>query len=268
MRCPSCGARNREGADWCTQCYEPMPADGAAPAASGPDPAASGSAPAASGPPPAPPVEEVAVPTGGYSPREELLHAAEAATREVEPTQTSDPRFRRTSEGLDWRCEVCESWNPIEVLRCRSCGQPFARTVGDEEPEPSSYVSESTALVASMLLPGLGHVLMKRTATGVGRAILYSTWVVGGALLLVSAIGAGQAALPAIPLLLGALIIWAGSLYDTLHLHRGSGTELLRPRILLWLAVVVIGMLLLSFLGSALTVAPRTSEEAAVLTGL
>lgn len=226
MRCPACGARNPEQAEWCGQCYTPLREEPApippedAPAA--PEP------PTGPGRPPAPP-----------------------AARPGHVT-ASDPRFRRTEEGLDWRCARCGSWSPIERQTCAACDAPFAATMETDGDGPGRReLSESAATVATGALPGLGHILLGATLDGAARVTTYLLWLVGGVVMLTEALGTGGPVLPAVPLLLGAAVVWVASLVDVVNLARGSTRQVLGPRTLLWLVVVVIGTLMLSFLASA-----------------
>lgn len=228
MRCAACGARNADGAGFCTQCFTSFtPVDRASQ-----DAATAASRRA-----------EVAL----------LDHAADPRTAEpAEPA--TDARFRRRGDEVDWRCGVCGEWNALVATECSACLQPFATTMGaDDRPEPAREVSDEATLIATMLLPGIGHVLHGRVGTGVARAGLFAAWALGGLALLRAAVTAAQPRLPAVVLLVAALAIWAGSLLDAHALTRGSGVELLRPRVLLWLVVAVIGALLATFTISALS---------------
>lgn len=243
MRCPACQARNPETADWCSQCYASLrPPE--------PPPPPPASAPPAS-PERAPEPATVPSPAGG----EATPDGRERAVSDPDAVGyvSRDGRFRRTEEGLDWRCPVCDEWSPIERTTCVTCGAPFAADT-DRGPEPGERMTETGALLASAALPGLGHILMGRAGGGTARAILYVTWLIGGLLLVGAAARAAQPILPAIPLLLGALIVWSATLLDAVNLHRGRPQELLKPRTLLWLTVGVMGATMFSFAGAAFTV--------------
>lgn len=249
MRCPACGARNPETAAWCSQCFTTLGEPGTAPEhaeESDPAPAPSAATEAPTG---------AARPDGATTTAQQPSTDAAGATTAVGRADTAggDHRFRTTDEGIDWRCEVCDGWSPIERTTCATCGAPFARAVDAGGPEPSELLSENGALVASIALPGLGHYLMGRRGQGVARAAVFLTWFVGGLVLLASALGASASILPAVPLLAGALVVWLASVADALTVHRGRGQELLRPRVLLWLTVVVIGATMLSFAAAALS---------------
>lgn len=236
MRCPACGARNPESAEWCTQCFAPLRTE--------PEPALPETLrPDTSQPGTPRPEASSAAPHGPPSPSGPSVE---------EPVDTADGRFRRTDEGLDWRCQVCGEWNPIERSTCHICGAGFGR--GLEEPDDGLRdVSESTVLVASAAVPGLGHILMGRPTTGAARLATWLLWLVGGLWLMFEARGAGGSVVPSLPLLLGAVVIWVLSPVDAVLALRGSDQELLRPRVFLWLVVGVIALLLMTFLASAVT---------------
>ncbi|MBW3659247.1 MAG: zinc finger Ran-binding domain-containing protein [Actinobacteria bacterium] len=178
-------------------------------------------------------------------------------TSRPSPATSSDGRLRRTEEGLDWRCPACETWNPIERHTCVSCGAAFTRAFarGDDE-AATPEVTEPVAVGASLLLPGLGHVLLGRTPAGALRMILYVTWLLGGLVLLRAAAGSGQPVLPAIPLLLGAMVVLVASVIEVQRTVAGADTVLLTARITLWLVVAVLGALMLSFFAATMAVTP------------
>lgn len=163
---------------------------------------------------------------------------------------TRDERFRRTEEGLDWRCDVCQQWNPIEVTSCTVCGSAFGRSLSPAS-DANHEVPETTVMVASSAAPGLGHILLGKRIAGWSRLVTWGLWFVGGLWLLLEARSVGGSVLPAIPLLLGAVIIWVSSPIDALTARRGSSDEILRPRVFLWLVVAVLGTLMLAFLAAA-----------------
>lgn len=220
MRCPRCGARNPEGADWCTQCYADL----------GPAPE-----------------EPETVPTPGEPADEDETAGVTGDLR------SGGGRFRTRDEQLEWRCAVCGEWNPLGAGACAVCGTPFGRTLGGEDEEQLADVEPGTVVLASGILPGAGHILLGRTAQGVTRAVFFLFCLVGGYLLLRSAATSGQSLLPAFPLLLGALVVWAGSIYDGLALTARQ-PELLTPRVLVWVVIGVVGLLLVAFIPGLLRV--------------
>ncbi|MFP5309361.1 MAG: zinc ribbon domain-containing protein [Actinomycetes bacterium] len=243
VRCPDCGAHNPESAPFCTQCFRSF-------AAPPPPP-----------PPPAPAVELdldvelVAGPdTDPTAPPAAGTDAAPAGRQDAEPELLGDGRFRRGPEGLDWACGRCGTWTPMERTTCPGCGARFgSELVGDGEPPLRTDVPPVAALVASALLPGAGHVLLGRPVAGIGRALLYVLWLVGGVLLLQGAAASEASLLPAMPLVAGAFVLLFGSVYDAHLLTSGSTQQVLGSRTLLWLVVGVVGLTTIAFLGAALS---------------
>lgn len=230
MRCAACGARNVEGADWCTQCFAPLRET---PAAADPPTAAPASAAAASPPDDAEPPVGILPSTG--PPR--------------------DGRFRSVAGAIDWRCATCDSWNPLEITRCAVCGASFSTALqGPEDAAPPSAVSEQTAVLASVALPGLGHVLAGRRLTGWLRIIFFLGWAVGGFLLARAAVSSGQPITPSLPLFVGALVIWVASVVDAQATVRTGSDTILVPRVFMWLVIGVVGLLMVTFVAASLSV--------------
>ncbi len=152
---------------------------------------------------------------------------------------------------MEWRCGTCERWSPLTTDRCLTCASP--RTgFGDPPPRPDVTPGDRTQLIAaSVLLPGLGHLLARRVGTGVARAVLYVSWLAGGIGLGRAAGASGASVLPAVPLLLGAVALWAGTLADAATL--GSRREVLGPRVLAILTASVVGVLVLALAATAST---------------
>lgn len=227
MRCPSCGARNADTAAWCSQCYARFGVEEEEPA----------------------PISAATT-----APDEHARAPASAATATTGSTATADRLIRRAEDGVEWRCVTCEAWNPIERSTCSVCGSALADAFDRDGGAPAPEVSATAVVAASVLLPGAGHLLLGRSAAGVGRMLLYVVWAIGGVALLRAAAGTDGSVLPALPLLAGAFVLLATSVLDALALQRGSAAETLSVRSLLWLTVGVIGLTTLAFLGSALSV--------------
>lgn len=221
IRCPSCGARNHPDAAWCTQCYvrldEPPP------------PPATPPPPPATPPPPAPGVPahpDAARTSGDGAPDGEL--------------RSGEGRFRQADDGLEWRCEVCQEWNPIERVTCRVCSTPFGRSPGDDT-RPRPDVAPGLLVGGSLVLPGLGHWLLELRGAAVLRLLLALVWGIGGITLFLNARASGQSFLPAVPLLLGWAIVAAGSANDAYVEGGGTGQVVLSGRTLLWVTTGVVG---------------------------
>jgi hypothetical protein len=228
MRCVSCGARNAETADWCTQCYASLrgrPADPVELAASSPAPP---SEPEPSARAPSPPSRPVASgPTGTH--RDVRDHGGE----------------------VQWRCERCDTWSPLLAPSCTTCGGPrhgfgeAAASSADREVSPASVTALSVAL------PGAGHLLAGRMGTGSARLLLWVLWLVGG-LSTVRGAGSGTLALPGVVLLVGAGVLWVATMVDVKHLTAGRDREVLGTRPLLWLVGGVVSSVVLAVLVAAM----------------
>lgn len=210
MRCPACGARNRPDAAWCTQCYEPTTAEARRTGVA----AGERGVPAADAPP--------------------------AATRDVGDGDVRDRDVRDRDGEVEWRCGACGTWSPLLAPTCAGCGTP--RTgFGEAPPRRDVHVGAGAVLVASGLLPGLGHVLAGRLGTGLARALLFVLWAAGGLVLLRGTGGAAGGTV----LVLGALVVWAASLVDVTRLDTAH-PPLLGPRRLGMLVLVVTSVLLVA----------------------
>ncbi len=218
MRCPECGARNTDGAAWCTQCFhrfdavaepapqasEPMTSDAAAPA----DP----------------------VPGG------------------PERGAASDRDVRERDGVVEWRCPRCHAWTALEVAACAVCGT--ARSGFGVEAGTRPTTTDAPVFGASLALPGLGHLLARRTGSGIARLGLTLLWLGGGLAILLG--GASVVArLPGLVLLLGVVVLWVGTVLDARELEAGGSRELLDGRALLWLVVGVTVALILALLLAA-----------------
>ncbi len=255
VRCPECGARNGADAEWCTQCYTslvPPPSEGESdlPGTPGSDAetateAAPDAASAVPPPPPPPPqpgsegAPDGLLPLPPPPPGQRAQDDPTGA--QPRPLQAGGGRFRETDEGLEWVCEVCQEWNPIERITCTVCATPFGRTLGAEAEPERPDVPAALLTVASLVLPGTGHWLLGMRGAAVLRALLGLVWGLGGLTLFLQARGSGQSFLPAIPLLLGWAVVAAGSANDAVVEGGGEGQLVLSGRVLLWLTLAVVG---------------------------
>lgn len=243
MRCRSCGAKNRPGALWCTLCFARFDAGasgGHAPAAASAEP--SGPSAPADTPPPRGRADDDSDP---FAWMPQALAGAGLADEPAAGEHGAEP-----GAGPGWPCPACERENPVGRDDCAGCGTPFAARLREAPPVTETRVTVA-ALLASVLVPGMGHVAVGQRATGIGRAGLALVWLLGGVALLVRGPSAAAAAAP---LLIGALAIWALSILDLIALGNG-GQPLLRGRLLLWLVVGVLGLTLLGGVAALGTVA-------------
>jgi len=227
MRCPACGAHNVEAAPWCTQCFERFEAPGEPSRESvppGPDPP----------PPPPPPTTVGPPPVPGTPPLPPQVQP---------PTEgrTAQRDIRVDGDRVEWRCASCEGWNPLERPDCRACGSArVGFTPGTAAAPAVATTGGAAPLLASALLPGLGHVLVGRPGSGIARLLLWLLWAGGAGAILVSA-GLSGAALV---LGLAALGLWSLTLHDLVQLARGR-PEVLTGRVLAWSVVAVTTLLVL-----------------------
>jgi TM2 domain-containing membrane protein YozV len=223
VRCPSCDARNADGAGWCTQCYARL--DGPVPVASRP-PAVPSERPA-----------DVASPGG-----------------DVPPVPVADRPVRDHDGRVEWRCARCERWSPLEAPSCVTCGGPregFGEPAATEARELDVDLTMLT--IASALVPGAGHLLAGRVGTGVARALLWVLWL-GSGVATWWAGASGVAALPTVVSLGGAAVLWAATLVDVRRLADGDPREVLDTRRLLWLVGAVTVAVVVALVVAAVSV--------------
>ncbi len=102
------------------------------------------------------------------------------------------------------------------------------------------------SLLASALVPGLGHLLRGGTGLGLAVLLLWLLWV-GGAV----ASRTGAAPLTAV-LVLAVVVLWAVSLLDLQRRH-AAAQPVLSGRLLAWGTVGVTGLLVLAAIGGGLS---------------
>jgi ribosomal protein L40E len=106
--CPSCGARNPGGAEWCGQCLVRFEPEGPAPAGAG------------SG------VE------GRLVPGAERVHEV----------------FRASADGVAWTCRLCDATNSLAASSCAVCGVSLAQSLRPPPPEGPIRDPGTAALVS------------------------------------------------------------------------------------------------------------------------
>ncbi|HVM21446.1 MAG TPA: hypothetical protein VM307_15920 [Egibacteraceae bacterium] len=219
MRCPHCGATNPESAAWCGQCYRRFDHPDVAPRLNG---------------------------HGHDQPHDAAVGPARVGAA------TADSGFRREGDRVEWECPTCGHYSPMDLQHCERCQTSFLERFRTEEPEPPRNWNQ--ALLLTAVVPGAGHIAVDRYGTGIARAALFVSWILA-AVLLGPAAG-GRAAMVVGPLLLGALVLWAGSIVDVYRLSQGQ-RELLAGRPMLWL---VAGVLLLMGVGLVASLAAVTRQ--------
>ncbi len=149
--------------------------------------------------------------------------------------------IRVDGDRIEWRCDRCEGWNPMERPDCGTCGGARVGFTPGSAPAPAVTTTGSAApLLASALLPGLGHLLVGRPGSGTARVLLWLLWAGGAGAALVSA-GLSGAVLV---LGLAAIGLWLLSLHDLVQLSKGRA-EVLSGRVLAWSVVGVTTLLVL-----------------------
>lgn len=224
IACPTCGASNPEAAAWCSQCYarlgQPQEPDSTA-------------SPSLS---PLPPSQE----PRSQEPQSQAPPEGSAGRA---PAEVRDG-FRHTDGRLEWACVQCGTYNAIEADACTACGTPMLARYAEPERAPEDY---ARAYRASALLPGAGHYRLGQQGPGLARAVLFVVWILGALVLL---LGAERGGFAAAPLLLGALIVYVGTLVDIGKLEAGR-EELLAGRAMLWLVIGITVLLLVgAFFGA------------------
>ena len=218
QRCRACGATNPDTATWCNQCLTDMA------------------------------LRDTAAPTARGRPR--------TAGPEVHPSPpTPDAAaFRRSGDRIEWRCPTCGDWSAMDDRACAHCRTPLRARMdaGAHGPEGSGRrVDPDTArtrtVVANAVLPGLGHLLLGWVGSGLARMVLFVVWLVGG--LLLAAAGGLVAALP---LFLGAAVLWLTGVFDGWQAVTGA-RQVLSGRALLWLVVAVTLLVTVSVVGAVMS---------------
>ncbi len=144
---------------------------------------------------------------------------------------------------VEWRCRTCGSWVGLEQAACTVCGTARTGFGGDtSSTRDVRDLDGSRILGASLVLPGLGHVLAGRIGSGITRMLLALIWLIGGLWWLV-ATTTGR--LPGVILVIGAVLLWVASAMDIRGLLAG-GEEPFGVRGLLWFVVGVTALLMIT----------------------
>ncbi len=243
MRCAACGAWNAERAEWCTQCYVALG-----------DRSDAGTSMQATGD-----ADTAAHPHAGIQQAPEAAHTQQGRDRSAplpastgaphQPPHSTGPvehagtgpdpdaaRDIRTRDGeVEWRCRVCHGWSALIDPACVRCGAPRHGFGSEGSAAPDVPVGPG-AVLATVVLPGLGHVVTRRAGAGLARIAIFVLWAVGGIVWLLS--GGDAARAPAVTLLAGAGLLWGLTLVDIVA-RGGRGDEPIGNRGLLWLVVAV-----------------------------
>ena len=150
--------------------------------------------------------------------------------------------FLVTEAGITWKCDQCETVNPIEATACSVCGTTFADIVRPKSERPER--DPNMAALISLILPGAGHMYLHLWPQGIARAIV-SMWVVSVVLVSLIAGGKNNTTTVAVTFGIVATALWLVAAHDAFREARGEGDQvLLRGKIFLYL---VLGLLMLLF---------------------
>lgn len=230
---------NPEGAAWCGQCYasfEEAPADAPVTATSDGE------------------LDATAEDPLPGSVKTRTADADEQDARDISDEIVTTPAgegFRRTEDGLEWRCIGCETWHDMDVAVCEVCGTAFGAAWTPDEADVSEERWRE-ARMRTFFLPGLGHLHVGAGGPGLARAGLFLLWLVSG---LALGLAGGAGVIAAAPLLLGAFTLYGTSVLDIASRQRGA-KELLVGRSLLWLVVGVTAATLATIVVAALLAGP------------
>lgn len=227
VRCPSCGAKNAPGAEWCGQCLKRFQA-----------------------PPPPPPAAAPAEAPATPAPATGSQPAAPATDQPIKPG-VERAGFRSTEEGILWRCSSCENENPLESPACSVCGTAFADSMRPPGPERPQRDPGATAMI-SLFFPGAGHAYLGMWAQAIARAVV-SAWVTLMAVFF--AIGGKSGSMPAAILYgLVAFGLWAITAHDAFREASGEPRQtLLQGRRFTYLVLGLLMLLLGTLFLTALT---------------
>lgn len=228
VRCPSCGAKNPPGAQWCGQCLKRFQA-----------------------PPPPPPVAPpVAEDTTVAAPERHAPAAQPDAGPAIKPG-VERGGFRSTEEGILWRCSSCENENRLEEQVCAVCGTPFAEVMRPPGPERPQRDPGTTAMI-SLFFPGAGHAYLGMWPQAIARAVV-SVWV--GLMALFFAVGGKSGSLPVAVLFgLTAFGLWATAAHDAYREANGESRQvLLHGRRFTYLVLGLLMLLLAALFLTAFT---------------
>jgi hypothetical protein len=122
----------------------------------------------------------------------------------------------------------------MQLDACEVCGTPFARLF--QEPERRRNVEPGAATVASLLLPGLGHIRCGRSAEGIARMLMF-LWAGATGLVLVLSPAPGLPVFGAL-FLIAAVAVYVVSALEARRIA-DTGETILPARALLWGAAVL-----------------------------
>lgn len=225
IRCPSCGAMNAAGAQWCGQCLARFDAS---PAEAPVEPVA---------PPIAPPAE---------------TNAAPDATPALRPVP-SDGVHRRGDE-LYWTCPACQATNAMTHTSCPVCGTSMAVLFGATKKRGPKRTGPAVVAL-SAVLPGAGHAYAGKAADAVARGVLFVWTATIGIYLLTRDTARGGGVFKAIGgvFAITAAGTWVLSMLEAQRLSQGHDQALVPGKALLWTSAALTGLLFVGLAAGART---------------
>lgn len=243
MRCQNCGGLNPATAEWCGQCMKRFTAPPPPP----PPPIDPTTHSTPSDPIPSDPSSVVPDdgPRGAIAAglRHKASRNASTVMEEDLPVAHAVERgpFTVVGERVAWRCVQCGTSNPIDDVVCSVCSAPFAATIAEPDPIPSS--DPRTAAFLSLLFPGIGHAYIGDWGAAIARAVL-SLWVLGLAIVMVTGSDIPGSAGLAIIFGFSATGLWLVAAHDAYRSSGGSeALVILRGRRYLYVTVGLLGIL-------------------------
>lgn len=229
MRCPNCNAVNPESAEWCALCLRRFEPD------------------------PPPPIEATAVvrPYAAPQPSGSPISEASVGVTELhdsEPIRQSGPVTRR-GDLVTWTCQSCSNENAMTSERCAVCGTSFYAAFGPIRAKEPGITGNPVAAALLSVIPGAGHLYLKRTGEGIVRLSLGVWWFLI-ALFLPNATRSliGVKALYA----LAALGLVGVSMIETYQAAENpSSSQILTRSMVLWTSIGLFGLLMIGGIASA-----------------
>lgn len=216
VRCPSCGASNAAGAQWCGQClarFGVPPAPAPAPPPSSPSPK------------PVSPAALQPVPSHGV---------------------------HRRGDDLFWTCPACDAVNDMAHTTCPVCGTVIAALFGATKTRGPKRTGPMVVAL-SAVLPGAGHGYAGRMADAVARGVLFLWTSAIGILLLTRTNARGASVFRAVGavFVITAVGTWLVTMLEAQRLSKGDDDPLVPGKALMWASAALTGLLFVGLAAGA-----------------
>ena len=172
---------------------------------------------------------------------------------------TADRRFVRVDDGtVEWRCLSCAHWSAFSDTNCARCGAQRGQLAAVADPpsvtdapgddfwdSAAEPAGSALAVALSIIGPGLGHLQQGQRTAGAARFVIFLVWIIAGSMWTWGTLA--DVRLAGVVLLVGAGLLWATTLMDTIAVVRlrsepfGSRWLL---RLVIGVTVVLIGVIL------------------------